>query len=207
MYSLETPRLALRPFTEDDFEFLVALNADPDVARFIAYGVPRTRSETRTFLDRLLAGYRDDALGHLAITLKGSDTLIGRCGLTLVEIEAQPPANTPPQCFWFRGSAPQGMPVVHDVELGYTLAKEHWGRGYATEGAMAVRDFGFRELGLKHALSAIVPLNVASTRVAGKLGLQARGQFRGFGKVYDRYELSRSRWLEAATPGDAAGGL
>lgn len=200
MYSIETRRLALRPITENDFEFLAALNADPDVSRFIAYGVPRTRAETRNFLDRVMAGYREDALGHLAVTLKDTGTLIGRCGLTLVEIEARPPATISPQCFWFRGSAPQGMPVVHDVELGYTLAKEHWGRGYATESAMAMRDFGFRELGLPQVLSAIVPLNVASTRVAGKLGLTARGHFHGFGKVYDRYELTRSRWLELTTP-------
>jgi ribosomal-protein-alanine N-acetyltransferase len=201
MYSIETARLSLRPLTEHDYEFLVALNADPDVARFIAHGVPRTRAETRAALDRTLAGYRDDALGHLAVTLKDTGALIGRCGLSLVEIEAHPPADTPPQCFWFRGSATQGMPVFHDVELGYTLAKEHWGRGYATESARAIRDFGFRELGLPHVLSAIVPLNVASTRIAGKLGLEICGRFQGFGKIYDRYELTRSRWLELATSG------
>ena len=199
MYSVETARLSLRPLAEDDYEFLVALNADPDVARFIAHGVPRTREETRAVLDRTLASYRDDALGHLAITLKDTGALIGRCGLSRVEIEAHAPANAPPQCFWFRGSAPHGMPVFHDVELGYTLAKEHWGRGYATESARAMRDFGFRELGLPRVLSAIVPLNVASTRVAGKLGLDICGRFQGFGKIYDCYKLTRSRWLELTT--------
>ncbi len=196
MYSIETPRLGLRPFKQDDFEFLVALNADPDVARFIAYGVPRTREETRTFLDRVLIGYREDSLGHLAVYLKDSGALIGRCGLTLTELEAGPPAGHPPQCFWFRGSAPTGLSVVNEVELGYTFAKEHWGYGYATECAMAMRDFGFRELGLPLILSAIAPLNAASRNVARKLGLIHSGPMTCFGATFERHDLSRDRWLE-----------
>jgi RimJ/RimL family protein N-acetyltransferase len=64
-----------------------------------------------------------------------------------------------------------------------------------------VRDFGFREFGLDHVLSTIVAQNLASSRLAGKLSLQAHGQFRGFGKVHDRYELTRSRWLALTMPG------
>jgi RimJ/RimL family protein N-acetyltransferase len=164
--------------------------------------VPRTREETRIFLERVLTAYREDSLGHLAVYLKDSNTLIGRCGLTLTEIEAEPTASKPPQCFWFRASAPTGMPVVNEIELGYTLARQHWGCGYATECATALRDYGFRELGLSQLLSAIAPLNIASRNVARKLGLTCSGLLTCFGTTFERHDLSRDRWLELTAPSD-----
>ncbi len=195
MYALETPRLGLRPFEQDDFEFLVALNADPDVARFIGYGVPRTREETREFLEHVLTAYEEDSLGHLAVYLKGSGALVGRCGLTLLEVEAEPAGGKPPQWYWFRGGAPKGMLVVNEIELGYTFSKEHWGCGYATECAKAMRDFGFRELGLSRLASAIAPENLASKNVARKVGLAYSGIVTAFSATFERHELSSNECI------------
>jgi len=83
MYSLETPRLRLRPFEERDFDFLVALNADPDVARYIGHGNPRTPAETRAFFEHLLEGYEQDSRGHLLVCDRRTGAPLGRCGLTL----------------------------------------------------------------------------------------------------------------------------
>jgi RimJ/RimL family protein N-acetyltransferase len=97
MLKLETDRLLLRPFTWDDFDFINALHADPDVARYIGYGKPRTENENRRLLEKTLKAYADEGLGHLAVSLKGSDVLIGRCGLSLLEVEASPAGEQAPQ--------------------------------------------------------------------------------------------------------------
>lgn len=199
MYSLETARLGLRPFKETDLDFLVALNADPDVARYIGYGVRRTRTETEAFLANILKGYREDSLGHLAVLRKATGELIGRCGLTWLEAEAEPPAGQPPRWYWFRGSAPKGMVVANETELGYTFAREHWGNGYATESAKAIRDFAFRELGLSSIVSAIAPQNIASKGVARKLGLEYGGEVTAFDTRFECHRLTRQSWSHGNT--------
>jgi RimJ/RimL family protein N-acetyltransferase len=87
------------------------------------------------------------------------------------------------------------MPIVTEVELGYTFAKEHWGCGYATECATAVRDFAFRGLKLSQLVSAIAPTNAASKAVARKLGLEYSGVITAFNAPFERYELSRQKWI------------
>jgi RimJ/RimL family protein N-acetyltransferase len=78
MHKFEAERLLLRPFTWDDFAFINALHADPDVARYIGYGKPRTETENRRLPESTLKAYSREGLGHLAVCLK--DT--GEYGLT-----------------------------------------------------------------------------------------------------------------------------
>jgi RimJ/RimL family protein N-acetyltransferase len=198
MQSLTTPRLGLRPFEADDFEFLVALNGDPDVARYIGYCVPRTREETRHFFEATRRAYAEDGLGHLAVYLRSTGELVGRCGLSPLEVETEPAVDSAPRWYWFRGSAPPDMAVRHEVELGYTFAKAHWGLGFATEAATAVRDHAFRDRGYDRLASAIIAENVRSSRVSRKLGFRHTGQLSAFDKTYERYELTRDDWLGAA---------
>jgi len=195
MYALETQRLGLRPFLEEDLEFLVELHADPDVTRYIGYGVPRTRAETQQFFEKTLKGYAEDSLGQMAVCLRGSGRLVGRCGLSRLEVESHPAAGHPPRWYWFRGSAPAGLPIEDDVELGYTFAQEHWGHGYATESAKAIRDLAFRNLNLQSFASAIAPANLASKNVARKLGSEFEGIVTAFDSIFECYRLSKERWL------------
>lgn len=195
MQALETKRLGLRPFTWGDLDFLTELNADPDVARYIGYGVPRTREETCDMLERVLTAYEEDDVGHLAVCLRATGALIGRCGLSLIEVEAEPAPGRPPQWFWFRGSAPKAMPVADEIEIGYTFAKAHWGLGYATESATAVRDFAFQSRGVERLVAAIFPGNLGSKNVARKLGLKRTGHITAFGLPAERHEMSKREWL------------
>lgn len=196
MYSLETPRLKLRPFVEQDFDFLVALNADPDVARYIGHGNPRTRSETRAFFEHILDSYARDARGHLLVCERETGIPVGRCGLTLLEAEATPLPGEPVRWYWFGGSAPAGMAIVNETELGYVFAKAAWGKGYATECAAAVRDYAFTGIGVDSLVSAIAPDNQASKNVARKLGLVRSGVAIAFDSPYDCYRLTVGRWRE-----------
>jgi len=76
-----------------------------------------------------------------------------------------------------------------EVEIAYDLNREFWGQGYATEAAAAVRDFAFGELGLQRIVSYIVPENIASRRVAEKIGLSEEKQFMKDGRLHIVYAL------------------
>ncbi|GAA2659151.1 MULTISPECIES: GNAT family N-acetyltransferase [Actinosynnema] len=178
---LETARLRLRPFTPDDAENLRALDSDPDVMRFINGGLPTSPDVVRErVLPRLLhvhpcLGTR----GYWAAEVLGSGEFLG----------------------WF-----EFRPLVEDspavVELGYRLRRSAWGRGYATEGARALIDKGFAELGVERVTANTMAVNSGSRRVMEKSGLVFLRAFTGewpdpiagseHGEV--EYELTRAGW-------------
>jgi RimJ/RimL family protein N-acetyltransferase len=148
---LETDRLVLRRFTEDDVDNLVELDSDPDVMRFINGGRPTPRHEVETdllpaFLDyyERFAGY-----GFWAAVEKSTGHFIG----------------------WFHFRPGKDAPPG-EIELGYRLRKVAWGKGYATEGSRALIGKGFTELGVKRVVASTMVVNVASRRVMEKAGLE-----------------------------------
>ena len=166
---LETDRLILRHFEWTDLDALAAIMGDPQVMRYIGNGSPKTRAQTERAmrlwitdnerswdehtLDRLpqlrRAIERDAHFSVWATTLKPSGRLIGRCGLLPWDLEGR-----------------------KETEVGYLLARQHWGRGYATEAACAVRDYAFERLGFGRLISLVQPGNLASQRVAVKNGMR-----------------------------------
>lgn len=193
MRTFTTERLTIRPLTWDDFAFLQTLHSDPDVVRYIGHGKPRNEAENHAVIENTLAAYSADGLGHLAVSLRESEVLLGRCGLSLVEVEANPD-NDDPRCFWNRGSAPDGMEINDWIELGYTFAKQYWGHGYATEAARALRDYAFQDRKENQLMAAIFPENTASKNVARKLGFTSSGKIIAFGKSAEVWKLERSEW-------------
>jgi RimJ/RimL family protein N-acetyltransferase len=187
---LESDRLRLRPLSWDDLPFLVELHADPEVARFVAHGRPRTEDETREWLTRTIAA-QSEGLGHQGVMLKGDDRLIGRCGLTCFELEQ---GLSRPRAFWGRGSAPSGLSTVAVIELGYTFRRDCWGKGYASEAARCMRDQAFVTRGEPRVMSFIIEGNVASMRVADRIGMRQRGPIDIFGRPGCRYEMTRDEW-------------
>jgi RimJ/RimL family protein N-acetyltransferase len=148
---LETERLMLRRFTEDDVDNLVQLDSDPDVMHFINGGRPTSRHEIESdvlpaFLDyyERFAGY-----GFWAAMEKSTDRFLG----------------------WFH-FRPTRDAQPDDVELGYRLCKSAWGKGYATEGSRALIDKGFAELGVQRVFASTMVVHVASRRVMEKAGLR-----------------------------------
>ena len=194
MFELETTRLLLRPFTWNDFDFINALHADPEVARYIGYGKPRTETENRRLLEITFTAYKEDNLGHLAACLRDTGEIIGRCGLSLLEVEAAPADEQAPRWFWTRNSAPKGMEIVRRIEVGYTFARQYWGNGYATESATAVRDYAFQSRQEDQLVAAIFPENIASITVAKKIGMSLRGPITAFVMPAEQHLLDRDDW-------------
>jgi ribosomal-protein-alanine N-acetyltransferase len=145
---LETPRLILRHQVLLDLDDLWALYCDPEITKFIP-DAPRTREEAREELEWHMNGHlRNPDLGLWATIHKQSGKLIGRCGLLPWPIEDQ-----------------------QEVEVAYTIAREFWGNGLATEAAHAILQYGFEKLGLARLVSLIEPGNIASQRAAEKIGM------------------------------------
>jgi len=158
--TLETPRLLLRQFFPNDLDALAALMSD---AQFMRFSIgPYSREQTKAFLERILAGYRDHLPSQFAVIHRADKKLIGYCG-------------------FFR----QIVDNIEEVEIGYRLDPGYWGRGLATEAARVVRDHAFNNLNLDHVISLIHPDNKASRRVAEKNGMVAEKEttFRGFPAV------------------------
>jgi [ribosomal protein S5]-alanine N-acetyltransferase len=170
---IETDRLRLRPLERTDLDWYAPFLADPDVMRYLSpVGPLGERAKAAEFLERSIHAFEADGFGHLAVICKCDAVGIGRCGLLVWETDPWTPST--------RAAATRAI----EVEIGWMLGAEYWGRGYATEAAVGVRDFAFAELAVPRLISVIHPDNDASIRVAEKLGMHRESTARTrFGDV------------------------
>lgn len=143
---LETPRLLLRKLTLQDGQALETVLGDPVAMEF--YPAALDRRGVEDWIARNLGRYERDGHGLWAMLLKGSNELIGDCGCILQEVEGR-----------------------NEIEVGYHVRRDLWGKGYATEAARACTDYAFRRLGATRVISMIRPENLRSRRVAEKNGM------------------------------------
>ena len=148
MFRLTTERLVLRHFQTSDDTPMYHVFCDADVMRF-SEGV-QTKEWVQAWLETCLERYQTRGFGPYAVVEQSSQNVIGYCGL-----------------FFFPDLDGQA-----EVEIGYRLARSAWGQGYATEAACAVRDYAFTTLGMKRLIAMIDPSNLASIRVAEKIGMK-----------------------------------
>ena len=148
---LETERLILRPWRDDDLEPFAAMNADPEVMRFLSGGIPMAREDSDAMVARNRAHFEKHGFGLWAVMRKDNAHFAGFIGLAT-------PAFLPE--------------VLPTFEIGWRLGRAHWGQGLATEGARRSLDYGFEEAGLDEVCSIHDPGNVASRRVMEKLGMR-----------------------------------
>jgi [ribosomal protein S5]-alanine N-acetyltransferase len=185
---IDSARLVLRRVTSDDLPFFTRLHALPEVARGLyPGGRPRSPEEVNKWLQATFASYERLALGHLAVIRKADGALIGRCGLTDLAVEFAAPEHRIRKGWFGREAAPPGIALTFEYELGYTFAPIVWGRGFATEAACCVRDYARDALQLSYAISAILPHNGRSVRVAERSGARADGQMEVVGRTFARY--------------------
>jgi RimJ/RimL family protein N-acetyltransferase len=161
MVSLETERLLLRAPVADDAEALAPMYGDPEVMRFVGDGRPLTRAETERSVKRMIQRWEADGFGLFTTVRKDDGAVIGRVGLLVWNADTWEPTT--------RAESENGRT---EVEVGYTLGRDYWGQGYATEAAGAVRDYALRELGADRLIALIIHGNTASENVARKLGLR-----------------------------------
>jgi RimJ/RimL family protein N-acetyltransferase len=147
--TLRTERLLLRGWTAADRVAFAALNADPAVMEFLGRG-PMERWESDAFADRIEAEWVERDLGLWAVEVIGGAAFIGYVGLHATRFEA---------------------PFAPAIEVGWRLASEHWGNGYATEAARAAVRWGFSERGLSEIVSFTAALNTRSRAVMERIGM------------------------------------
>jgi RimJ/RimL family protein N-acetyltransferase len=152
---LETKRLLLRRFRREDVDDYLRAVADPEVMRFINHGRAWTREETVAALERYEQRWDENGVGHFAIERRDDGRVIGRVGVVFWDPEV-----------WTIADSAAGM----QPELGWLLARDAWGFGYATEAALAARSFAFESLRPSSLISVIAPENSASQAVAERLG-------------------------------------
>jgi RimJ/RimL family protein N-acetyltransferase len=146
---LETKRLKLRQWKENDFPLFAKLNADENVMRYF----PSTLTEKKsyTMAEKIQTLITKKGWGFWAVEEKVSGTFIGYVGLHQPSLD---------------------LPFTPCVEIGWRLAKEYWGKGYATEASREVLRFGFDTLGLDEILSFTAVINQPSRAVMERLGMR-----------------------------------
>ena len=175
MKTLTSERLRLRPVTGRDFSAIAAMDSDPNVMRYLCLKslVPsyeQALEEAHSILElRAPSGG-----GTWAITCRTTQTFFGWVWVV------------------FLGDVPY-------IDFGYRLAPRFWGRGYATEAGRQVAHHAFFDLGIPDLTALIHPLNLASARVAEKVGLSLVGTVDTFGAALDRYTVSRSHYAESVS--------
>jgi [ribosomal protein S5]-alanine N-acetyltransferase len=185
---LETERLVLRRVALADLPFFVRIHGMPEVARGLwPEGRPRSAEQTEAWLRYTLASYEALALGYLAVVRRAGGALIGRCGLLDMAVEARAPEGRMRRGWFGREEAAAGVALIFECELGYTFDPAVWGQGYASEAAACVRDYARIGLGLGYVVSAILPGNAPSRRLAERAGARADGQMEAAGLTFDRW--------------------
>jgi RimJ/RimL family protein N-acetyltransferase len=147
--NLTTPRLLLRPWRDADLEPFAALNADPEVMAH--FPKPLDRTESDQVAARMRTAFAQRGFGWWAVEVPGKAPFIGFIGLSVPSFAAH------------------FMPCV---EIGWRLARAHWGKGYATEGAQAALDFAFGKLGLREVVAFTTTTNLPSQAVMRRLGMR-----------------------------------
>ena len=161
---IETARLLLREWREEDVAPYAAMNADPEVRRFMHPARPLTDAEAALEIDHLLEGWRRLGFGHWAVELRETGELIGRTGIK---------------------RHPDWEPDPENTEVGWLYARSAWGRGFATEGAIESVRFCLEDVGSPEAISIAHMDNVASHRVMKKAGLTWAGVRRWYERGID----------------------
>ncbi len=173
---LRTTRLRLRPFTTGDLDAHLALYSDPAVTRYLGGGPfvgghVRDRSERAVY--RFVTHWAKHGFGVWAVEDRGDGRLIGQCGLNTLDAIGS-----------------------DDVEILWALERVCWGRGLATEAAVAALHHAFETVGLARVVALAQPGNRASLRVMDKLGLAYEKTVHAFGVEVVCYATDRARYRE-----------
>jgi len=164
---LETNRLILRPMDECDVNAIFAMRSDVDVMRFIRE--PQNRDESANWVKIVSSRWEQEQIGFCAMLERLSQEFIGWCGIWRLQ-------------------------ETDELEIGYAVAKQFWGKGFATEAALRFLDYAFEKLENEKIVAVARPENAASRRVMEKLGMRYdyTGEFYGFELVH--YSIDRDNW-------------
>ncbi len=164
---IESERLYIRPANDGDHAFLYHMHSDPVVMRFIL-GRTRTEAESRDYLAELMRLYETHKMGQFIVFEKKTRQPLGRCGYSFFMGQEEDGLTS---FYWGPDALSDNPDREVVVELGYTFARESWGKGYASEAAKAMFPYGRDVLKKPTITSLINQNNAASLKVAERNGL------------------------------------
>lgn len=168
---LETERLTLREMRQSDYSALCKILQDEEV--MVAYEGAFTDEEVQQWIDRQFKRYKEEGFGLWAVILKETNEMIGQCGLTMQDCEDK-----------------------QVLEIGYLLQRAYWHQGYASEAAIACKEYAFEKLNAEEVFSMIRDTNIASQKVAIRNGMTVADQFmkhyRGVDMPHLLYSVKRT---------------
>lgn len=170
MTTLTIPRLQLQPFALEHLDGLHALNADPEVMRYIS-GRAETREETAASIERVMVRWAERGYSWWSFLRRDNGALIGAGCI-------QPLAHQPD----------------NPLEIGWRLRRDHWGQGYASEAARRMAAFAFDTLDTPELVAVCHPNNTDSERVMRRLGMRSRGTGTHYGTTVLVYGVTRAEW-------------
>lgn len=150
-FKLITQRLELKVHDLEDADFLLELNSDSEVTRYVPDGPLESSQRAVELIRRLQEQFKERQIGRFIVFEKQTGKKIGWCGLKWLE-------------------------NVKEIDLGYRFLRSEWGKGFASEAAQACLDYGFNTLNFEKITARIAPENTASLHVAKKLGMNELGK-------------------------------
>ena len=175
---METERLILREFKEDDWPQVHEYGSDAEVVMYLPFG-PNTKLDTKEFINKVMARQKEQPRISYSFALvhQLDNKLIGSCRIQITNVEYK------------------------EGEIGYVLNRNYWNKGYMTEAAKKVVEFGFEDLGLHRVYATCDPANSGSYRVMEKIGMQREGylreykRFKGVWRDFLLYSILEREWF------------
>jgi RimJ/RimL family protein N-acetyltransferase len=176
MTQLTTARLRLEPIADHHLDAMNAMNSDPEVMRYLS-GKPETRGETMAVIERVKARWADTGYSWWAAMALDTGEFVGAGALQNLrrEMALLPDPGCP-------------------LEMGWRLSRAHWGRGFASEIAIAIRDFAFEIQAPDELLAVCNPDNTASSRVMERIGMRPQGLQHWYGQALTTYRITAPEW-------------
>ena len=165
----ETPRLILRELLVTDVDGIFELESDSEVHRYVGNQPISTIEEARDTIDFIRKQYIENGIGRWAVIEKASGDFIGWSGLKLIRESVND--------------------HIDHIDVGYRLIRKYWGKGFATESAVASVDYGFGTMKLDEIFATVHVENIASRRVLEKAGLKVVEPFDYNGEPYYWMEI------------------
>tara|TARA_R110000851_G_scaffold207537_3_gene359855 strand:+ start:5381 stop:5932 length:552 start_codon:yes stop_codon:yes gene_type:complete len=172
---LETERLFMRDLMDEDVNGLFAMDSDPEVHKYLGNKPIVTLAEAQKYIDFIKQQYLDYGIGRWAVVEMESNNFVGWSG------------------FKFVTDVVNGKTQYYD--LGYRFLRKYWGKGYASETAIASLEHGFKELNLEEIVGIADVAHKASNTILQKVGLLKRNEFSYDGTFHNFYSLSKKEWL------------
>ena len=171
---VETDRLLIREFVEQDAEEFYAFNSDPEVMRYTGEALSENVEQVRQMI-RAYPDYRMHGFGRWAVVYKPDHRIVGFNGLKYLE-------------------------ELDEVDLGYRFRTDYWGRGIATESSRAIVRYGFERLGLEQIIGLVLPENLRSIRVLEKIGMRYDRVIEHVGENVQRWYVDRPSYFSSGVP-------